>query len=184
MRKEFLPSFKKASMLFLGSLITFILTFIVVYSTDTIRASSIKYTTANLMINLSWGLMVLAAIFILVSIVSILKLRQSKLVIDKDGIYDEIKSPKTFVKWSEIKAIREDRIVDLVKIIVIELYEPEKYIQQYSYSRWSKTDREYNMSQFGSYFILSVNQLKPGHSEIFEMIKEYHQKYTLKFGLR
>lgn len=114
--------------------------------------------------------------------VSIKQLIQNKLmlVLNEKGINAHpIKNE--YINWNDIKGFSELKI-NSVKIIIIQLNNPEYYINKEN-NKVRKKLMEYNLSNYGSPFNITVGTMNINHTELIEILNENLVKYNTPLNI-
>lgn len=107
--------------------------------------------------------------------------KEPGIIISEEGIYDNSSIYKFgLIPWSEITGVYE-KIVQVANatqyFITFELVNPQKYIENETNPLKRKLI-EVNAKNYGSPIHISTNGLKTNHQELFNLIKEYYEKYS------
>ncbi|AZI66169.1 hypothetical protein EIB71_00070 [Kaistella daneshvariae] len=172
-RIEIYSNKKKAFLLLIGSIAFVVLGFFCFLNAENMTTFRVRNPIIIKIVGIASVLLFGFGIY-----VSIKQLIQKKLmlILDEKGINSHPVKDE-YIKWNDIEEFSEIKI-NSVKIIIIKLNNPEYYINNET-NKFRKKLMEFNFSNYGSPFNITVGTMNIGHKDLIKMLNQNlkRQKY-------
>ncbi|MDR6969548.1 hypothetical protein J2X31_003581 [Flavobacterium arsenatis] len=165
-KTEIYSNKKKAILLFFLSIVFIVLGIWMILEAENIKTPFLRNPLLTRIIGISGILFFGFAMFVIAKQIFRNKLM---LILDENGIH--LKPPTNrIIKWKDITGFSEIKI-NSVKIIIIHVKNPEEYMNDET-NKIRKKLMNYNLSNYGSPFTISVATMDITHKELWRLLNE------------
>lgn len=173
-KTEIYSSQKKALLLFFLSIVFVALGIWMIVDAENIKTPFLRNPLLIRIVGISGVLLFGYAMFVTAKQLFRKKLM---LLLDETGIHQKLPKNQS-IKWKDITHFSEMKI-NSVKIIIIHVKNPEEYINNEP-NKIRKNLMNFNLSNYGSPFTISVATMDIGYVELWDLLNEMSNQNSFK----